>query len=435
MVIDCKKHKKWITILFLIVLVLFFAIVFLQDNFASKKELNTTNKLSVNTEPTADMKPTLTTNPDEEYFDIKTLHFRAKLNSKKQIATIRWKTVPQAIRYVIKCYEEKQENGDWKKIDEKTIYPSEKNVYKNHISYGKDYKYEIAVYENSQGRELMCILKNGEDSLFIRSTVPPISWSAEAMPMTTGKKKSIDLAFSYLDGTIGHFEPSGFEIYRGETKKHMILLDTIKVTKTSQLQKYQDKRAKKNINYFYQVRAYAQVNGKKVYGKKSPAKELSLDDSWGNCNVTFLTSSTETVDKIQMIITNTDKMLLKFGKKFVKRNKDVLRFFFDGEYHSPLFTLNDEISYKRKQSEQYRMLTETDEILIKPGENLYIQFMRKNHKEFYNPIEINGEMSSNMIVLYLFYYKGHNAFLDMDWIDEKWVSYIKWRDEDEAGYN
>lgn len=113
----------------------------------------------------------------------------------------------------------------------------------------------------------------------------------------------------------------------------------------------------------------------------------------------------------------------------------VLRFFFDGEYHSPLFTLNDEISYKRKQSEQYRMLTETDEILIKPGENLYIQFMRKNHKEFYNPIEINGEMSSNMIVLYLFYYKGHNAFLDMDWIDEKWVSYIKWRDEDEAGYN
>ena len=427
-----NQNKKSIVGIFFLIFVILLSVIFLlHDRFSIKREAEKTTNLTKNLELESDIE-SLAKNVEEDHYDIKNLKFRAEFNLEKGIVAVRWKNIPQATRYVISSY--KRVKKEWKKIDEKTVYPDEKCVYKNRIVYGRKYKYEIEVYENFEGRELLCSIAS-DDCLVVSGKVGEVLWQEDDMPVTTGKENSINLAFraSEGEGIINDFLPSCFEIYRGESEEQMFLLDTIDVKKNKEISyKYKDKKVKKGVNYFYKIKSYITVDGVKRYGE-SDIKELSLDDSWGECKIELLNSKKNKLDKIELVLTSKEgNKPLKLGKKFVK-DKDILKFHFDGNISGFGFRL-DEILYKREKSQKYRILSATDEILIKPNEKIYICFRRKNHKKFDNPITVDGTMEANMLSVYLFEYKGHKAFLSANFIGKEWVSYIKWKDCEEAGY-
>ena len=431
MLLGNQNKKSIVGILFLICVILFSVFFLLHDRVTINREAEKAPSLTKNIELKPNAEPSAT-NFEEEYYDINDLDFRAEFNLEKQIVTVRWKKFPQVTRYAIRCY--KRVKKEWEKIDEKTVYPDEKSVYRNRIIYGKMYKYEIAVYENFKGRELLCSI-GSDDCLIVSGKVGAVLWQEDDMPVTTGKKNSIELVFrpSEGEGIINDFQPSCFEIYKGESVNRMFLLDTIDVKKNKKVSyKYRDKKVKKGVNYFYKIKSYITIDGVKRYGESS-IKELSLDDSWGECKIELLNSKKNKLDKIELVLTSKEgNKPLKLGKKFVK-DKDVLKFHFDGDISGFGFVL-DEISYKREKSKKYRILSATDEILIRPNEKIYICFRRKNHKKFDNPITVDGTMEANMLSVYLFEYKGHKAFLSAHFTGKEWVSYIKWKDSEEVGY-
>lgn len=381
-----------------------------------------------------------TPNIEEGYIKPKrfSLHYRSELNSQKMITTIRWNEIEHASKYVITSYMRKK--GEWEKIEEETITAGEETIYQHKFSYGKTYKYEMAVYQNVAGDDLYLLDPGSEDTtFFLTSRAPKIFWSDSYMYMNKKKKKQefVKLAFCYEDDCLA---PVGCEIYRGESKDQMVLLDTIDAKdKKSGVQIYKDKTVQEGKNYFYKIKSFILVDGEKRYGKKSDIKELSSDDSWGICQTRFIISPKNKVDYFQVVLTSQDNQTVYFGKNYKNKiiyygqhkRKTAVVFFCDGDIVGTDVDLGlDEISYKYKKSQQYMTLSDEDIISIKPGEKLYLRFARKDHKKFANPVQLH---QSNTVSIYLFSYKGHLSFLDITSFDES-LNYVKWRKEDDRTY-
>lgn len=75
------------------------------------------------TEAEASAEPVVTYQPEYDP-SIKNLKFRAKPNREKQTATVRWRAIPNASRYVIYFYTGKSDK--WNRIAKTTVYPAEK---------------------------------------------------------------------------------------------------------------------------------------------------------------------------------------------------------------------------------------------------------------------------------------------------------------------
>lgn len=388
--------------------------------------------------PTATDNKTASPTNSDVYIEPKvfSLNFRSTLDSTHMTTTVKWKKIEHASSYTITCSVRK--NGDWEKIDEKTIAATEgKTSYTNTFVYGKTYMYELNVYQNVAGEELYLLKPgSGEELFFVDCKAPQIIQANNNISLVKKAKRNfVKLAFNYRDDCI---IPDGFEIYRSESKHQMKLLERIGIDvkkKKSTPQVYKDKTVQEGKNYFYQIRSYVTVNGQKKYGKKSDIWELSTDDSWGFCKTKVIVSEKEKIKQIQIVLTSKDNKMIYFGKKYKQSNAVIFSFDNDIGYDDSDLKL-DEISYKYKKSGKYQTLSDEDVISIKPGMKLYIRFARKNHKKFYNPIRINGDTESNNICIYLFSYKNHNAFLhihasdDYGSFDES-LNYIKWRKEDE----
>jgi hypothetical protein len=391
--------------------------------------------------PTATDNKTASPTNSDVYIEPKvfSLNFRSTLDSTHMTTTVKWKKIEHASSYTITCSVRK--NGDWEKIDEKTIAATEgKTSYTNKFVYGKTYMYELNVYQNVAGEELYLLKPgSGAELFFIDCKAPQIIQANDNISLVKKAKRNfVKLAFNYYSYYGDCIIPDGFEIYRGESKHQMKLLEQIGIDinkKKSTPQIYKDKTVQEGKNYFYQIRSYVTVNGQKKYGKKSDIWELSTDDSWGFCKTKVIVSEKEKINQIQIVLTSKDNKMIYFGKKYKQSNAVIFSFDNDIGYDDSDLKLN-EISYKYKKSEKYQTLSDEDVISIKPGMKLYIRFARKNHKKFYNPIRTNGNTESNNICIYLFSYKNHNAFLHIQASDDygsfdESLNYIKWRKEDE----
>ena len=65
---------------------------------------------------------------------------------------------------------------------------------------------------------------------------------------------------------------SGYEIYRSEKKKSGY--KKIRTAAKASITSYTNKRLTSKKTYYYKIRAYKKVNGKKVYGKYSAPKSV-----------------------------------------------------------------------------------------------------------------------------------------------------------------
>lgn len=164
---------------------------------------------------------------------------------------VTWKAVPGAVSYEI--YRSNSKNGSYAKvktIDEvKTVSWTDKNV-----TTGKTYYYKV---------KATVALEGGTTGTGSASSAK----SGKAVPAATTLKakagaKQIKLTWSKVSGA------SGYELYRSTSEDGKY--SKIKTVTKGSTKSYTDKsKVSSGKMYYYKIRAYRKVDGKKVYGEYS----------------------------------------------------------------------------------------------------------------------------------------------------------------------
>ena len=158
---------------------------------------------------------------------------------------ITWNKVSGAKGYYV--YRSTSEKGTYKKVAtvKGTSYTNSK------LKTGTKYYYKIAAYRKSGSKNI---------TGYMTSAVSKKLTLSKPKATTTAGSKKITIKWSKISGT------SGYEIYRATSKTgEYKLIKTVKSNTTS----YKNIKLKAKKTYYYKVRAYRTVNGKKVYSSKS----------------------------------------------------------------------------------------------------------------------------------------------------------------------
>lgn len=150
-------------------------------------------------------------------------------------------------------YRSTKKSGSYELI--KTITKGSKTSYTDSkVSCGKTYYYKIKSYKKNGKKKVL----SGYSSRMKVKVVP----STVTVKKVTASKKSAKVTWGKVS------KASGYEIYRSTsaTSKGK------KIATVGKKTSYTDKKAKGSTTYYYRVRAYQLVNGKKVYGSLSEAK-------------------------------------------------------------------------------------------------------------------------------------------------------------------
>lgn len=121
---------------------------------------------------------------------------------------------------------------------------------------GTEYTYSIAAFIDGENGECLEGKKSAEASAKPQLKKPTLKLKA-------GKKK-ITVKWSKISGA------SGYVIYRSSKKSSGY--KAVKTIKNGKTVSFTNKKLKKGKKYYYKVRAYRTVNGKKVYGPLSAVK-------------------------------------------------------------------------------------------------------------------------------------------------------------------
>lgn len=163
---------------------------------------------------------------------------------------VSWKVVPAAASYQV--YRSTKKDGDYQNI--KTIDSVGTSSWTDSsVKTGKIYYYKIKVVVKTQ---------NGNQTSGFSNVK-----SAKAVPAKTTLKakasnaKNVKLTWSKVKGA------NGYEIYRSNSKDGKY--QKVKTISKGGTTSYKDGKLKKSTTYYYKIRAYRKVDGKKVYGSYS----------------------------------------------------------------------------------------------------------------------------------------------------------------------
>ncbi len=205
---------------------------------------------------------TITIKGKGNYTGTKTITFKIvpKTVTKHKISSttsssikLSWSKVSNADGY--KIYRSTSKNGTYTKIKDitknSTLNYTNSNLYSN-----KKYYYKIKSFKTSKGKKYYSYYSDiikGETKL-----------STPTVKLSTPKSKSIKVSWNKIPGA------KGYEVYRATSKSGPYS----KRTTTSNLS-YTNTKLTKNKNYYYKVKAYKVVNGKKVYSSYSSIKSIT----------------------------------------------------------------------------------------------------------------------------------------------------------------
>ncbi len=166
-----------------------------------------------------------------------------------------WKSVAGADSYLI--YRSTSKDGTYKKLATVT---GEKTSYTNSgLSCGKTYYYKIkAVGTGSKTKT------SGYSNVVSGKPAP----AKPSVTVASSKSKQVKVSWKKISGA------SGYEVYYS-TKKNGSYKKAGTITKAKTVT-YTQKKLKSGKTYYYKVRAYRTVNGKKVYGSYSTVKSVKV---------------------------------------------------------------------------------------------------------------------------------------------------------------
>ena len=171
--------------------------------------------------------------------------------------TVKWTKVSGAESYEI--YRADSKNGTYNKI--KTINNAKTVSYTNQkLKCGKTYYYIVKSYKKVNGTKT-CI---GKSSAKGAKVVPE---KITVSSIKSGNNK-VTLKWKKLSGI------NGYEVYRATSKngKYTKIATVNKASKVT----YTDKKLTSGKKYYYKIRAYKKVSGKKVYGSYSTVKNVKV---------------------------------------------------------------------------------------------------------------------------------------------------------------
>ena len=174
--------------------------------------------------------------------------------------------------------------GKFKKIA--TVSKS-KVSYTNKVSYKQKYCYRIYGYKN--GKKVYY----GEEDVYIG--VPASVWDEYQYCDAKISPTAIPLNWYTKNG----LKPTGYEIYRSENGKTYKKIKTLK-----NVNKYTDKTVQAKHTYYYKVRAYRTISGKKVYGKYSESVKHSAVNQFGIYDIQPLEDKTASPSAISIAVTS-----------------------------------------------------------------------------------------------------------------------------------
>lgn len=189
------------------------------------------------------------------YFNIKVAAPKSLKISSNSATSIKlsWSAGGKATGYEVYRLES---NGKYKRIatTSKTTYTNTK------LKNSKSYKYKVrAYYKSSTGK-----VYSSFTSVLTTNTTP----ETPKIALYSKKSKQIQIKWSKLNlGT-------GYEVYQSTSKNGKYT--KIKTVTSYKTTSYTKKSLKSKKTYYYKVRAYKTINGKKVYGKYSSIKSKKV---------------------------------------------------------------------------------------------------------------------------------------------------------------
>lgn len=169
---------------------------------------------------------------------------------------VSWKAVPGATKYEI--YRADSKNGSYKKV--KTISDGTTTSWTDSsVKTGKTYYYKMKSVVTTNKEQ-----KSGYSKVKSAKCVP----ATPSVSLKSSTKKQMKISWKKVSGA------DGYEIYRATSKDGKYTkVTTIKKGSTKS---YTDKKLTSGKTYYYKVRAYKKVNGKKVYSSYSKVQSKKV---------------------------------------------------------------------------------------------------------------------------------------------------------------
>lgn len=188
----------------------------------------------------------------------KTEKFTLQLSASTTTSTkLKWNMLASADRYQI--YRATSANGTYKLV--KTINDGTKTSYTNKsLQCGKTYYYYVKAYEKKSGT-FVCI--NTTPTKKVKLTPAKVSLKSVK---ASGKK--VKITWKKQSGI------SGYVVYQSTKKSKGY--KKIATVKSASKVSYTTKKLTAGKKYYYKIRAYKTVNGKKVYGSYSSVKSVTV---------------------------------------------------------------------------------------------------------------------------------------------------------------
>ena len=178
---------------------------------------------------------------------------KASSNTTKKIK-ISWNKTKVATGYNI--YQYNTSTKKWKKIKTTTS----KSYTISGLKAGKTYKFKVRAYNKVKGTT-----KYGSYSSILTTSTKPSSTKVTSLK---SKSKKATIKWKKVSGA------SGYQIYMSTSKKGKY--SKIKTITKGSIVKYTKTKLKKNKKYYFKIRAYRTVDGKKVYSSYCSTKSIKI---------------------------------------------------------------------------------------------------------------------------------------------------------------
>ncbi len=169
-------------------------------------------------------------------------------------AKITWKAVANADGYEV--YRSTSKNSGFRK----TASVTKTSAADSSLKTGNTYYYKVRAYASINGKDVYSKYSA------VRSVKTSLGKTGK-LCLKTGKAK-VTVTYGKVKGA------NGYQIYRSTKKSGGF--KCVKTIKSGNTVKFVNKNLKKGQNYYYKVRAYRTVDGKKVYGAYSSVKKVRV---------------------------------------------------------------------------------------------------------------------------------------------------------------
>ena len=181
----------------------------------------------------------------------------ALTNSGAKKVTVTWKKAAGATGYQI--YRATSKNGTYKKLA--NVASSKVSYVDSAVAYCKTYYYKIRTYRTVGGKTVYSSYSSVKGIY-----TPPSAATVTAVKNSASKKATV--TFKKVSGA------SGYQIYRATSKSgKYTLVGTVGASKSS----FVNSKLTKKKTYYYKIRTYRTVSGKKIYGSYSNIKYVKIN--------------------------------------------------------------------------------------------------------------------------------------------------------------